>query len=137
MQYRLAALAGLIALGTPALALAQSAPPAVYVVLPEQNKSGETGIVTLTQAGANVHYSAVLSGGNATGPQPIHIHAGTCAALPPAPKYPFKPVVNGQSDGDITGVKLADLQTGGFAINVHKSVPDAKIYVACGDIPKN
>ena len=34
-------------------------------------------------------------------------------------------------------MKLSALQTGGFAINVHKSTTDLPTYVACGDIPKS
>jgi hypothetical protein len=32
-------------------------------------------------------------------------------------------------------VPLSTLQSGGFAINGHKSAQDAKTYVFCGNIP--
>ena len=42
---------------------------------------------------------------------------------------------DGQSETEITGVTLADLQKGTYAINVHKSTKEVPIYVSCGSIP--
>jgi hypothetical protein len=68
--------------------------------------------------------------------QPMHIHEGTCAKLDPKPKYGLSNLENGKSTTTIP-VKLADLQGGNMAINVHKSAEDIKTYVACGDIKKH
>lgn len=108
---------------------------AVTVKMNAQNGSGESGTATLMQSGANIVVKISLSGGVA-GPQPAHIHTGTCAKLNPAPKYPLSNVVNGKSTTTLKGMKLSSLQTGAFAINVHKSTSDIPTYVSCGNIPK-
>jgi hypothetical protein len=140
--------AGVIALSGPSFA--QSAPPApmssagagagagagaVTVPLSAQNGSGETGSVTLTQAGNTVVVVAHTVGGGSAA-QPIHIHIGTCAKLDPAPKYPLTTLQNGTSNTTLNNMKLSDLETGNYAINVHKSTADIGTYVACGNISK-
>ena len=132
----LAAVASLCAL--PAIALAQSSMMSsneVTVNLKAQNDSGETGTATLVQKGDDVVVTVKMK--NAVAPtQPIHIHPGTCANLNPKPQYPLKNVSDGSSVTTLTGMKLSSLETGNFAINVHKSPDAISTYVACGDIPK-
>jgi hypothetical protein len=108
---------------------------AVTVKLAAQNDSGETGTAVLTQVGDDVTVSAVMTGAGSVA-QPIHIHEGTCAKLNPKPLYPLTTVQDGKSVTTLKGLKLTSLETGGFAINVHKSLTDIPAYVACGDIPK-
>ncbi len=94
-----------------------------------------TGSAVLTDLGngkTKVDVTATTVNGNTN--MPAHVHPGTCAALDPKPQYPLSNVENGKSTTEIA-VKLADIQTGAFAINLH-STADAKIYTACGDIPK-
>jgi hypothetical protein len=125
-----------VALVSPAAAFAQSPAPATATVkLSAQNNSGETGTVTLAQAGPDVTVTAQITGAGTT-PQPIHIHKGSCAKLDPAPLYPLTTVQNGASVTTLKNMKLSDLETGAYAINVHKSTTDIGTYVACGDIPK-
>jgi hypothetical protein len=100
-----------------------------------QNGSGQNGTATLTQQGANVVVTISLAKGSAV-PQPAHIHEGPCAKLNPAPKYPLSNVVNGKSTTTIKNMKLSALQSGGYAINVHKSAAAIATYTSCGDIPK-
>jgi hypothetical protein len=109
-------------------------PPKPYAIqLYEQNGSGESGTATLTDMG-NGQTHVVLNISNAPGvEQPAHIHKGTCANLDPTPAYGLTNVTNGQSD-TMVPVSLDTLTNGAFAINVHKSAEEAKIYVACGDI---
>lgn len=107
----------------------------VTVDLKSQNGSGETGTATLEQKGDDVLVTVHMKNAVAS-TQPIHIHPGTCANLNPKPKYPLKNVVDGTSTTTLTGMKLSDLQTGDFAINVHESPTNISHYVACGDIPK-
>lgn len=133
----LAAVATLCAL--PAIALAQSSmmmsSNEVTVNLKPQNDSGETGTATLVQKGDDVVVTVKMK--NAVAPtQPIHIHPGTCANLNPKPQYPLKNVSDGTSVTTLTGMKLSSLETGNFAINVHKSPDAISTYVSCGDIPK-
>jgi hypothetical protein len=108
---------------------------AVTVQLSAQNGSGETGTATLRQSGSDVVVTTKMSGGG-TAAQPIHVHSGTCATLDPAPKYPLTTLQDGTSTTTLKDMKLSQLETGSYAINVHKSTSDLKTYVACGNIPK-
>ena len=62
------------------------------------------------------------------------VHKGTCAQLDPKPAYGLTTLSNGKSETTID-VPVASLQTGGFAINGHKSAKEASIYVFCGNVP--
>ena len=104
----------------------------VTITLNEQNGSGQTGTATLTEANGQLMVSINLSNGSST-PQPAHIHKGTCANLDPVPTYPLTSIVDGKSETTLT-LTMATLSAGQYAINVHKSGAEAKIYVACGDI---
>ncbi len=103
------------------------------VTLTAQNDSGQNGTVTLEDIDANTTKVTVnISGGSDT-PQPAHIHAGSCANLDPKPKWPLTNVVNGMSE-TMVPASLAEIATGAYAINIHKSGPEASVYVSCGDI---
>jgi hypothetical protein len=108
----------------------------VSVKMGAQNKSGESGSAKLTPEGDQTKVEITLKGGPKGVAQPAHVHEGSCAKLDPKPKYPLSNVVDGKSTTTIP-VKLADLQGGNMAINVHKSAEDVKTYVACGDIKKH
>jgi Cu/Zn superoxide dismutase len=99
-----------------------------------ENGSGEDGMATLTQQGDDVVVTLDLKNGTTT-PEPAHIHTGTCAKLGGV-HDPLTDVVSGKSTTTVKNVKLADLETGAYAINVHKSADDTGTYVSCGDIPK-
>jgi hypothetical protein len=125
-----------LALSATATVSAQStSATSVTVTMNAQNASGETGTAKLEQTGSDVTVTLALTGGGSD-PQPAHIHQGTCAKLNPAPKYPLTNVVAGKSVTVLKGMKLTDLETGAFAVNVHKSTSDIGTYVSCGDIPK-
>ncbi len=102
------------------------------IKLAAQNGSGESGTATLTQTSGGLVVKLKLTGG--TGEQPDHIHKGTCAKLDPKPAYPLTTISDGTSTTTLKDVKLADLTSGTYAINVHKSTTDIKDYVACGDL---
>ncbi len=145
MRTLLCALAAAGALCTASAALADDAmhdamtPAAgkpVVVQINAQNGSGEHGTATLLQGPTGLIVKVKLIGAPAGVGQPMHIHTGTCATLNPAPKYPLTLGMDGVSETTLSTVKLSDIQTGGFAINVHKSTTDIPAYVACGDIPK-
>jgi len=104
------------------------------VKLDAQNDSGETGTATLKDTDKGLVVSLHLTGGNSAGPQPAHIHEGTCAKLDPKPKYPLLPVKDGTSETTIKDVTVAQLEKGEYAINVHKSPQEASTYVSCGNI---
>lgn len=105
----------------------------VTVTMNAQNASGEDGSATLTQMPDGVQVNITLKNGTAAA-QPAHIHPGTCANLNPAPQYMLTSVTNGASTTLVKGVTLAQLTSGSFAINVHKSTSDLGTYVSCGDI---
>jgi hypothetical protein len=113
--------------------IAQAATPLQFK-LSAQNGSGETGTATLVQSGDDVIVKVHLDGAPSDVPQPAHIHMGTCAKLNPKPTYPLHNVVDGTSETTVQNVKLSDLTSGTFAINVHKSTSDLGTYVACGDL---
>lgn len=106
----------------------------ITVQMLEQNGSGESGTATITEENGQIMVTLNLTGAPAGVAQPAHIHEGTCANLNPSPKYPLTTVMDGASTTTVP-VTLGDL-TGSqaYAINVHKSATEAKIYVACGDI---
>lgn len=108
-------------------------PDTVTVNLTEENNSGQNGTATLTANGDTTMVVVNISGGSST-PQPAHIHPGTCADLDPKPVYPLTSLVNGTSETTVPA-SLSSLVNGEFAINVHKSGPEASVYVSCGDIP--
>ena len=114
--------------GVAGVALAQTAPQTVK--LNEQNKSGESGTVTITPQGNKTQVVVQLKGAPATA-QPAHVHAGSCANLDPKPKIPLQNVVNGTST-TVLDMPMSEVMNG--AINVHKSTDDIKTYVACGDL---
>lgn len=107
---------------------------AVTVRMAAQNKSGESGTAKLTPMGDDKTRVEISLKG-AQGTQPAHIHEGTCAKLDPKPKYGLENVVDGKSTTEVPA-SLKDLQSGRYAINVHKSADDIKTYVSCGNIGK-
>lgn len=104
----------------------------VYAIA-AQNASGELGTVTLTALGEKTRVVVALANAPTDVPQPGHIHEGPCAKLNPKPKYPLTTIVDGLST-TVVDVPLAQLISGGFAVNVHKSTNDIASYVACGDL---
>jgi Cu/Zn superoxide dismutase len=113
---------------------AMSSAGTVTVPMKAENGSGEDGTATLAQKGADVVVTLDLKNGT-TAPQPAHVHDGSCPKVG-AVTNPLTNVVSGKSTTTIKNTKLSDLQTGAYAINVHKSTDDLATYVSCGDIPK-
>lgn len=105
----------------------------VTVTLSEQNSSKESGIATLMEVDGKVKVTLKMTGAPSGVAQPAHIHIGACPEVG-AVKYPLTSPVDGMSETmlDVTLAKLkSELPLG---INVHKSVPEAKVYVSCGDL---
>lgn len=130
----LAASAAALIMGSSALADSDSstAKP-VTVEMKALNDSTESGTAIVSQDGDNLKVVIKLENGT-TDPQPTHIHAGTCDKINKAPEYPLEDTVDGKGTSIVKGVKLSDLMSGKFAINVHKSASDLGTYVSCGDI---
>lgn len=101
------------------------------VTMRAQHGSGEAGTATLKDTKNGLVVTIHIK--NAKGPQPAHIHQGSCAKLNPKPEYPLHNVVNGMSITTVKGVTIGELN-GKSAINVHKSLTDIPSYVSCGDV---
>lgn len=106
----------------------------MQVRLTQQNASGETGTATLLDGSKGLIVRLRLEGGNSEGPQPAHIHKGTCDKLDPKPTYPLENVGKGMSETVIPNVTVAQLEKTPFAINVHKSTSEVATYVSCGNV---
>jgi hypothetical protein len=136
MTLRVAAVMAAFVLGTSSLALAMDKmDKPVNFTLHPQNHSGETATVTMTQDGPNIVVAVKTENAPAVA-QPIHIHKGTCDTLDPKPTYPLTTLQGGTSTTTLKDMTLAQLETGGYAINVHHSTADVPTYYACGNIPK-
>ncbi len=123
-----------LALSATYLAPASAATSTLTVKLSAQNGSGENGTATLTQAGSDVKVVIAIPNGPA-GPQPAHIHDGTCAGLQGV-AYPLTSLASGNSTTTVKGLTIDHLPAGKYAINVHESTSNLGKYVSCGNIVK-
>ena len=121
------------ALGAIVCTAAGADPTSLNLKLYAQNRPGETGTATLEQIPGGVTIVVSMAGGQ-NGPQPVHIHAGTCAKLNPVPKYTLTDIVHGSSTTTLPNVTLRGLLNGSYVIDVHESSADIDRYVACAAI---
>ena len=127
-----ALMAGLVlAIGGTSFAAAQG--QSVTLNLTSQNNSGIVGTATVTELGAGKMRIVIQVMGAGAGPQPAHIHEGTCANLNPAPKFTLASIANGTSTTEVDG-SLQQLTSSPHAIHLHKSPDELPIYVSCADI---
>lgn len=105
----------------------------MVVVLAAENNSGEKGTAVLTDAGGKTKVVVTVANPPQNVAQLAHIHVGACPTVG-AVKYPLNNLLNGVSETilDVTISQLKAMLP--LAINVHKSVVDAKTYVSCGDL---
>lgn len=116
-----------------ALAGTAAAADPVTIQMKVQNNSGQSGTATLTDLGNGTTKVVVETTGAPAGPQPIHIHEGTCTALNPQVKFPLTSMANGKSETTVN-VALSALVASPHSINVHKSPQEAAVYVSCGEV---
>ncbi len=107
--------------------------PTVTLNLGAGRDGDQSGTVTLQARGDKTVITMNLKAAAAGIQQPAHIHEGVCPA-PGAVKYPLSNVVDGKATTTLD-VKLDDLLSGAFSINVHQSAQDLTKYVACGNVP--
>ena len=100
--------------------------------LASQNNSSITGVATFTDLGEGKLRVEIQANGSGAGPQPAHIHEGSCTQLNPAPKYPLAFVTNGVSITDLDA-SIQEVTSAPHAIHMHKSPEEMPIYVACAD----
>lgn len=106
----------------------------ITVTLGPGRDGSQTGKATLTAKGNQTEVVIDIQPGTAGVEQPAHIHEGKCPGVGPV-KHPLSNVVNGKSTTTVNAT-LQSLETGAFAINVHKGPGgDAGVYVACGELP--
>jgi LPXTG-motif cell wall-anchored protein len=105
---------------------------ATTLQLVQQNNSGISGTATFTPSGAGVKVDLKVTGSGA-GPQPAHIHPGSCSQLDPTPQFTLSSVTNGASSTDVASTYQA-LAASPHAVHMHKSVDEVSVYVACADI---
>lgn len=105
---------------------------ATTLQLVQQNNSGISGTATFTPSGGGLTVDLKVNGAGA-GPQPAHIHEGSCAQLNPTPQFTLSPVTNGTSTTTLQ-TTLQSLAASPHAIHMHKSTDEISIYVACADI---
>ena len=101
--------------------------------LAAQNNSGISGTATFTDLGGGKTRVALQVSGAGAGPEPAHIHPGTCAQLDPTPAFTLTNVTNGSSTTDVDST-LQQLMSSQFAVHMHKSPDELTVYVACADI---
>ena len=118
----------LVGLSSPARAQGQS----TTMSLASQNNSGMSGTAVITELSGGKLRVEIHANGSGPGPQPAHIHEGTCSQLNPAPKYPLTLVVNGESVTEIDA-SIQEVTSAPHAIHMHKSPEELPVYVACAD----
>jgi LPXTG-motif cell wall-anchored protein len=133
-QLTIAIVCGLIVavLGATTIAAAQSQPQTLTLQMTGQNNSGIAGTATFTQMAGGVHIEIRVNGAGA-GPEPAHIHEGSCAQLNPTPQFSLLSVTNGTSTTDVQ-TTIQTLTASPHAIHMHKSADELSVYVACADI---
>lgn len=106
------------------------------IKLNAQNDSGQSGTAVLTpMAGGKTEVTIKVANPPSGVAQPAHVHEGTCENLNKAPKYSLTSVMNGTST-TVVNADIGTMMKTPHAINVHKSGPEAAVYVACGNIAK-
>jgi LPXTG-motif cell wall-anchored protein len=119
----------LLLAATTTIAAAQQA---TTLQLTQQNNSGISGTATFTPSGGGLTVDLKVTGAGA-GPQPAHIHGGTCAQLNPTPDFTLASVTNGSSTTTLQ-TTLQTLAATPHAVHMHKSADELTVYVACADI---
>ena len=144
MKFNRSILAGVIALAVGGTALAT--PNVVHrmhnamsgkvqnINMGAQSGSKQTGTAQLKGAPGGVWVKVSVLNEPKGASEPAHVHQGTCAKLNPAPWKPLSNVVNGTSITTVKGISIDDLKKAHYAINVHKSLKELKVYVSCGDL---
>lgn len=105
--------------------------------LVEQDVTSEqSGTATLIAKGARTEVVIDVGPGPVENdPQPVHIHFGECGANLGTLHLGLNSVERGKST-TLVDANLSSLVNGNFAINLHKSQPEIRIYTSCGNIEK-
>lgn len=99
-----------------------------------ENGSKENGTAAVTDLGNNrVMVKVAVFREPKGASQMAHIHAGACPNVKATPWKALKNVVNGTSITTLSGVSVAQIKAGKYAINVHDA-KNPKRYVSCGNL---
>src|SRR5262245_64053211 len=85
-------------LGATSIAAAQA--QTLTLQMASQNNSGISGTAVFTQTAGGVRVDVRVTGAGA-GPEPAHIHEGSCAQLNPTPQFALLNVANGTSTTEV------------------------------------
>jgi len=131
-QWQIASGCGLVLALLAATTAIAAAQQATTLQLVQQNNSGISGTATFTPSGGGVTVDLKVTGAGA-GPQPAHIHGGSCTQLNPTPEFTLASVTNGSSTTTLQ-TTLQSLAATPHAVHMHKSTDELTVYVACADI---
>lgn len=98
-----------------------------------QNDSGIAGRAILTETSPGRMRIEIQVDGAGAGPQPAHIHEGTCENLDPEPKFSLAAATNGVSTTEVSG-SLEQVTSSPHAVHLHKSAGELAIFVSCANI---
>jgi hypothetical protein len=124
---------GVLAAGTGSASNASTATETI--AMHALNNSDQNGTATITDVGGKVLVSVRLSGEPSGASEPAHVHFGRCPKIKAVPAYNVGPIIRGKGS-DVVQLTWADINSGKYAVNVHKSASDMGTYVSCGNIGK-
>lgn len=105
----------------------------VTITMAAGRDGNQTGTATLTNTAGGLQVVVNITPySDPQASQLAHIHTGQCPNVGGVANA-LTSIVNGQSTTTLSGVTLASVQTGGFAINVHDPNNPA-LYTSCGNI---
>ena len=105
----------------------------LIINLTEENNSSESGTAILVEENEQTTINISTVGFTENVSQPVHIHLGDCLNVSTI-AYPLTNILNGESI-TVINVTLSQLESElPLAINVHKSINESSVYVACGNL---
>ena len=96
--------------------------------------SGQTGKALFEDVGGGKTKVTITMNGQATSPQPAHIHTGSCVKSGNI-LYPLTSVTNGTSETILNASIQAIQANGPTVVNVHLSPSELSTIVSCGELP--
>ncbi len=99
----------------------------------EQSNSGQSGLAIIESLNGSTLVTINVTPRGEEVAQPAHVHFNNCADIGGV-IYPLNNVIDGFSETELEASLEQILSERPLSINVHKSVEEVDIYVACGDI---
>jgi hypothetical protein len=108
-------------------------PKSETIAMHALNDSGQIGSATITDVGGKVLITVKLTGEPSTASEPSHVHFGRCPLIKAIPAYNVGPILDGKAES-VVDLSWAEINSGKYALNVHKSASDMGTYMSCGNI---